>query len=92
MPARERGSLAYCPYCAQMQLRGRKAWAIKNDCNGIFEETSRHRRADVERLLAGEWSHATDGLYLLPVRIYEDEEPDFREWEESRYSAQDGDA
>lgn len=53
-----------CPACA-MGHRGDEAWAVTNDCNGIFEVVWRRDEAK------GRLSEY-DGCYVIPVRVYEE--------------------
>lgn len=75
-----------CPACQIATLGGREAWAVTNDCNGIFCDAIAETRAEA-RELAAQDPYASAGCYVVPVRVYE--EPDdhyrtMREWVESQ--------
>lgn len=65
-----------CPACTREQLCGDKAWAVWNDCNGVFE-VSFDRRGAVKRL-----EEYPQGCSVIPVRVYAEprDEWDFIEW------------
>ena len=48
-------------------LLAKTEWAVKNDCNGVFE--TRPRRAEAKKLL--ETQYAGIGAYVVPVKIIE---------------------
>ena len=60
-----------------MTLSGREAWAVANDCQGIFEDAVRSTRKEASALL-DEYPCAN----VRPVRIYDDISPEMREWED----------
>lgn len=68
-----------CPACTIMSLQGDEAWAISNDCNGIFEVTDTRAQA-VAKLVDYEGADCE----VIPVRVYVDESRDMREWVEQR--------
>ena len=66
-----------CPACTMMNLSGDEAWAVWNSCNGIFE--IRHSRKEAQALLPD-----FPECEVIPVRVFEDENRDMREWAETR--------
>lgn len=52
-------------------LLAQTEWAIKNDCNGIFE--TRPRRAEAQKVLAEQY--AGIGAYIVPVKAIEITDP-----------------
>lgn len=66
-----------CPACALMNYSGAEAWAVANDCNGVFTDTVAQRRADAERT-AAQPPFSGDDCKAVPVRIFIDEGE--REW------------
>tara|TARA_R110002110_G_scaffold64634_3_gene178562 strand:+ start:4920 stop:5267 length:348 start_codon:yes stop_codon:yes gene_type:complete len=60
-----------CPLCAYQMIGGLEAWAVANDCNGIFGDTIRRTRSEVEALLQpGPQSYGGVGCEAIPVRVY----------------------
>jgi hypothetical protein len=71
-----------CPLCAQFLLHGREAWAVWNDCNGIFSDTVRATKTEVEELMKpGPMSYGGVGCEAVPVRVLlePDDRRDIRE-------------
>lgn len=68
-----------CPACALMSYRGSTAWAIHNDCQGVFTMAVHStREAALKELGEPGWN----GCVVAPVRIYvepKDRWP-YREW------------
>lgn len=71
-----------CPACAIETLRGREAWSVWNDCNGVFEVCM--DRSDAVQKLAEYPTEA--GCKVIPVRVYEEPEErwDMLEWIDRR--------
>lgn len=59
-----------CPACAIETLRGNEAWAVWNNCNGVFEVCM--DRDDAVKKLAEYPVEA--GCKVVPVRVYEEPE------------------
>ena len=56
-----------------LRFQGAEAWALKNDCNGIFEDTiAASEWGAQQHLNRAEYSDPEVGCYAVPVRIYEE--------------------
>ena len=70
-----------CPLCKDQFLRGATAWAIWNDCQGVFACSVFHSKSEADAALQEKsWGDAK----VVPVRIYKEREDQtfFREAEE----------
>jgi hypothetical protein len=67
-----------CPACTIQTLHGREAWAVWNDCNGVFE-VHLDREDAVGKL--PEYPAGAE-CKVIPVRVYEESEDRWglREW------------
>lgn len=73
-----------CPACTIEELSGREAWALKNSCQGLWEDSVRYTRSDAQALLDSD-PGAYPGSHVIPVRLYEEREDriDMRHWSET---------
>jgi hypothetical protein len=71
-----------CPACNQV-ARGAEAWAVHNDCQGVFEDGIRGRKAETDAI-AEAWNV---GAKSVPVRVIVEPEDrhDMRAWSEKHY-------
>ncbi|UGY23772.1 hypothetical protein HU675_0038470 [Bradyrhizobium septentrionale] len=79
-----------CPACNIQLHGGTEAWALANDCQGIWGDTIRWTKAEAVELLKD--THKDTESRVIPVRVYEEadsyrielREYREREWEKSR--------
>lgn len=78
-----------CPACNLQTMKGVEAWALANDCQGLFDETVCGSRKEAAAKLDGMYRDM--GCCVVPVRIHIEREDRFgiRNWSEDQREADD---
>jgi hypothetical protein len=79
----DRRYLPRCPACTIETLNGNEAWALRNDCQGLWDDSVRYTRAEAQELLEKNPDSYPD-CYVYAVRVYEDKDQDMRHWSENQ--------
>jgi len=89
VPLPEWGLKPICPACnIVLGTRSTGAWAVWNDCNGVFTHTLSGTRRQAQETLAAESLSSGDfGGRVVPVRVIIEPEENwpFRNWDETKW-------